>query len=376
MIWQCIQILSRLGFGSARKLPLSLICTHGFKEIPMGIKLERYIGNPILSPNPESEWESLVTTNPAVWYEQQTGEFWMLYRAAGNDIEHRIFFGLAKSRDGYRFERVSDQPVFGPSADGFDMAGVEDPRLVKFGEHYFLTYACRPIYMRQYWKNENNRSYRPENPPEYFPRKLRFNLTSTGLAISTDLKTWTRAGLLTDPRCDDRDVILFPEKVKGKFVTLHRPIEWCGQGFENSEPAMWIAFSDDLLEPKSLKLLAQAKYDWEGLKIGGSAPPLKTDDGWLTLYHSVGSDKYYRIGAMLLDLDNPSIVTHRTRDWIFQPEKEWETKGYYNGVVFPCGNVVVDGTLFVYYGGGDIHCGVATCKLDDLMDYLISCPGE
>ena len=94
----------------------------------------------------------------------------------------------------------------------------------------------------------------------------------------------------------------------------------------------------------------------------------------ITLYHAVGEDGYYRLGALLLDVDDPFKVTHRTRDWIYQPEADYEIDGYYKGVVFPCGNVIKDGTLFVYYGGADKHCCVATCELAELMDYLLNCP--
>lgn len=313
-----------------------------------------------------------MTTNPAAWYEPERGEVLLLYRAAGNDAQHRVHFGLARSRDGYHFERVSDQPVFSPSADGFDAGCVEDPRIVNLGDTYFITYAARPFPPGRYWEDPGKRPYSPPKCPAEYPRPLRENLTSTGLALTKDFKTFIRAGQLTDPTVDDRDVILFPEEVAGKFVTLHRPMEWCGPGFPNAHPAMWIAFSDDLLAPKKLQLLVQARYVWE-LKLGGATPPLRTPAGWLTLYHAVGPDKHYRVGAMLLDLENPARVLHRSPRWLYQPEEPWERKGLYSGVVFPCGNVVIDGTLFVYYGGGDVHCGVCTCRLDDLLDYLVSC---
>ncbi|MBL7189372.1 MAG: hypothetical protein ISS70_23835 [Phycisphaerae bacterium] len=110
------------------------------------------------------------------------------------------------------------------------------------------------------------------------------------------------------------------------------------------------------------------------VKIGINTPPVKTRHGWLTIYHAVGSDKYYRLGALLLDLKDPSTVLHRTTDWIMQPEEDYEIDGYYRGCVFPCGKVVIDGTLFVYYGAADKYVGLATCRLDELIDYVLSCP--
>jgi predicted GH43/DUF377 family glycosyl hydrolase len=150
---------------------------------------------------------------------------------------------------------------------------------------------------------------------------------------------------------------------------------WVGPDYGTEFPAIWISFSDDLLSWSDSRLLAKAREGWEK-KIGGNEPPTRTGAGWLMLYHGVGPDRYYRLGAMLLDLDEPWRVTHRTKDWILQPEYDFETKGCYGGggVVFPCGKVVIDDTLFVYYGAADKYIGVATCKLDELIDYLYECP--
>ncbi|MBI4979849.1 MAG: glycosidase [Spirochaetes bacterium] len=337
------------------------------------MKLTRYSKNPVISPNPNNDWESLVTTNPAAWYNQDTREVIMLYRAAGNDAEHRIHLGLATSNDGYTFTRMSDKPVVSPSSDGFDAGCLEDPRIVKIGDWYYITYATRAFPPGQYWVKDGSSKYKRPVCPSEFPMALRENFTATGLMLTRDFKSFIRAGRLTDPLLDDRDVIIFPEKVNGKFITLHRPMQWKGAAYGTEHPAMWIAESDDLLEPKRMKLFATGVAGWEK-KIGGSTPPIKTKDGWLLLYHAVGDDKKYRIGAMLLDLADPSRIIARTKDWIYQPEADYETKGIYNGVVFPCGNVVIDGTLFVYYGGADIYGCVATADLDDLVAFVKSTP--
>ena len=118
------------------------------------------------------------------------------------------------------------------------------------------------------------------------------------------------------------------------------------------------------------RLLIKAELGWENKKIGGNTPPIRTRDGWLTLYHAVGSDGHYRLGALLLDLNDPSRVIGRSRDWLLQPEEWYELNGYYPGVCFPCGKVIIDGTLFVYYGGADKYIGLATCQLEELLDDL------
>lgn len=337
------------------------------------MRLTRYADNPILSPQTGSDWEGLATCNPGAWYEPDENRVYLLYRAAGEDPAHRIHFGLAVSSDGLRFERVSNRPVFSPSEDNWDAGCVEDARIVKMGEWYYVTYASRPFPPGQYWLPESPGALAPAGISDDFPWMLRANATSTGLAITRDFRTWVRAGRMTDPMVDDRDVIVFPEKIGGRYAMLHRPMNWVGPRYGTEFPAMWIAFSDDLLCWSESVLLAKAERPWENNKIGGNTPPIRTDAGWLTLYHAVGADRHYRLGAMLLDLDDPTKVVGRSCRWILQPEEWYEIEGFYRGCVFPCGKVVIGDTLYVYYGAADKYVGVATCRLEELLNSVLSC---
>lgn len=332
------------------------------------LKLSKCESNPIFKPNEENDWESLVVCNPGVWFED--GTFYMLYRAAGNDKEHYIRIGLATSKDGINFERVSDKPVFGPSIDGPDQGGTEDPRIVKFGKDYYVTYAYRPYPPGQYWTFEHDQIMLPD-ANGYTPAVYRDNIANSGLAMTDDFKTWRRLGRITKTNLDDRDVILFPEKINGKFALLHRPKQWVGDKYETSHPAIWITFSDDLMvwEEESHLLLKGKPNSWEE-KIGGSTPPLKTKDGWLIIYHGVenGGKGYYRVGAALLDLNDPTKVIGRLDDWIMEPEHDYEIDGFYKGCVFPTGNMIIDDQLYVYYGAADRYIGLATCDINELLD--------
>lgn len=335
------------------------------------MKLHKYQGNPILSPLDDSPWENLVTCNPGVIYDG--GTFYMLYRAAGDDEDHVIRFGLATSTDGFHFTRVSREPVFGPSEDGPDSGCVEDPRIVKLGDTFYITYAYRPYAPGRYWTFPHDVVRLPACDG-FAPKAWAKSLGNTGLAMTKDFRSFRRLGRLTSPVLDDRDVILFPEKVGGKFVMLHRPKDWVGASYGVSEPSIWIKFSDDLLaweDKPSTLLLTGRPNSWEE-KIGGSTPPILTDEGWLMLYHGVadGGLAQYSVGALLLKADDPTVVLSRTPEPILEPEFPYETQGFYNGCVFPTGNVVVNGTLYVYYGAADKHVGVATCKLDELLKYL------
>lgn len=337
------------------------------------MKLKKFESNPILSPLESNDWESLVTCNPGVIYDNEL--FYMLYRAAGNDDEHVIRLGLATSKDGFCFERFSNEPVFGPSTDGPDSGCVEDPRIVKFDTEFYITYAYRAFAPGQYWNFAHDEILLPKCG-EDAPAAISKNLGNTGLAVTTDFKEFKRLGRLTSPVLDDRDVILFPEKIQDKYVMLHRPKQFVGETYGVDFPSIWLKFSDDLLDweaKESHLLLSGRKNTWEE-KIGGSTPPLKTDQGWLVLYHGVehGGLGYYRVGALLLDLENPLRILAKTPHCILEPELEHEISGHYNGCVFPTGNVIVNNTLYVYYGSADKYVCVATCLLTDLLSYLLS----
>lgn len=335
------------------------------------MKFVRHCDNPVLSANSRNEWENLCVLNPAVVYDEKADEFIMLYRAAGDTDMHHIYLGLAKSKDGIHFERCSDRPVLEPDYNGPDAGCIEDPRLIKMGEWYYLTYAARPYAPGRYWIENYPRPW--ADAPKDGPQFLIKNDSVTYLAITKDFKTFKKLGRITDTRTDDRDVILFPEKVNGKFVRLSRPMDWCGEGYENKKPCTYIAFSDDMMEWSDARVLMQGEEWWATKKMGGSCPPIKTRYGWFHLYHGVcEKDGSYRVGAVLLDLNDPTVILARTKECLLEPETEYEKSGYYNGCVFPTGNVVKDGVLYVYYGAADKYVCVATADFEELLSYLVN----
>lgn len=331
------------------------------------MRLKKYENNPILKPNTENEWENLAVLNPGAWYED--GTFYLLYRAAGDNRDHKIHLGLATSKDGYHFERVSEEPVLSPSKDGPDAGCIEDARIVKYDDTFFVTYAYRPFPPGRYWEMAPN-EVATYDVPDSAPLFLKNNITNSGLLLSKDLRTFQRVGRITKSNLDDRDVILFPDKVDGKYVMLHRPKEWVGETYGCEHPSIWISYSEDLLSWNRDQVLLQGQEWWEK-KVGGSTPPIRTEKGWLTLYHGVDDEGIYRTGCLLLDLLNPSNIIAKTQDYIMEPETEFELEGLYHGCVFPTGNVVVGDTLYVYYGAADQYCCVATCSISELVSYLL-----
>lgn len=334
------------------------------------LRLKRWPGNPILAPI-NNDWERLQVRNPTAWYDGNKVR--LIYSARA--VMNNIYLGLAVSDDGKTFSRASDRPFFGPSEKGFDGGTTEDPRIVKIQDDYYVTYVSRAV-----GKQDFLDGVRAEEAKSNDGITWTQNARRGGLFRTRDFKSIERLGPITSDRLYDCNVILFPEKVGGRYVMLHRPSPY-NEEVENQEidmnrpaPGIHMAFSDDLLNWTDDLILAVPEQQWESLKIGGSSPPIKTEAGWLTFYHGVEDTsvgRIYRAGVMLLDLWDPSKIIARCPYPVLEPVEDYEKFGTVNHVVFPCGNVVIDGILHVYYGGADTVCALATAPLDSFLENLL-----
>ncbi len=334
----------------------------------MDFKFKRYVGNPILKPNPNNQWENLCVLNPAVVFDDKTNKFVMVYRAGGDEIKHNIRLGLATSDDGYNFVRQSDEPIFDVDENDADGGCVEDPRIVNIDGMYYMTYASRAYAPGRYWlpheekEKEASAWKRPHADSE--PWFLRTNETISYLAATKDFIKYRRLGRITDAREDDRDVVIFPRKIDGKFYMISRPVI-------NEDRSMWISASDDLMEWRTREKLYSGIEPWESGRIGAGCPPIETDEGWLLIYHGVNKeDKCYRVGLMLLDKNDPRKIIARSRNFVLEPTTDYEKSGLYQGCVFPTGAVVKDGTIYVYYGCADKYVSLVTEKMENVLNYL------
>lgn len=259
-----------------------------------------------------------------VWYKDRARKPWI------TNISH---LRLAWSDDGRRWA-IEDAPCLWP-ADRYETYGIEDPRIVRLDGEYLVTYSAIS----------------------------RCGVTSN-LITTRDWKTFARRGVLFVP--DNKDICIFPERVGGRYVALHRPsVSMLGK------PDVWIAFSDDLLHWGGHECLMQTREGaWDSARVGCGPAPIRTPEGWLEIYHG-SDDRNYYLGAVLLDLADPRQVLARSAEPILEPEAPYEKEGFFANVVFANGHIVrPDGTLWIYYGGADRVMAGCEITVAEVLDSL------
>lgn len=308
------------------------------------MQLVRYERNPILSPT-ESWWENEAVFNCAA--ARSNGSIHLLYRAIGDDGVSR--FGHATTVNGLDIAERDPEPNYQSVGDDLEKLGVEDPRVTRIGDTYYITYTGASLYPCC----ETNPSL-----VKCTPWRCRVGLIST-----KDFKTYSKHGCIL-PDMDNKDVAIFPEQIDGKYVMLHRTF-----------PNIWMAYSDDLVNWYDHKLIMRVQPDsWDCNRIGAGAPPIKTENGWLNFYHGVDHQRHYRLGILMLDLDDPAKVIGRSVEPVLSPDEEYEKVGLVPNVVFTCGAVEMNGHYLVYYGGADKVIGIATMERKDLAKVKLEKP--
>jgi len=326
--------------------------------------VERFDGNPILEPKPERRWESRAVFNPGALYE--AGRVHLVYRAIG-DTDTSVL-GYASSPDGLHFDERLEEPVYVPRepfegvrpasspnpvsygssyvSGGGGKGGCEDPRLTRIEDRVFMTYVAFDGYSR--------------------PRSALSSIAYDDFLARN--WRWRKPVLISPPGVIDKNTCILPGKVNGKYVVFHRVF-----------PDILIDFLDDLdFDGKTKWLTGEFKIQtradcWDSRKVGAGPPPIKTEKGWLLIYHAIGEQApdSYKIGAMLLDGQDPTRVLARSPEPILEPRAWYEREGWKSNVVYPCGAAVIGERLFIYYGGADRVVCVASANLDGLLEQLI-----
>lgn len=306
--------------------------------------------NPIISPMPENVWEAWQTFNPGVILLDNKIHF--LYRAIGPDGMSRL--GYAVSNDGFTIDERLSYPVYEHKTgkrtfniysflSGGSWGGSEDPRLVRVDEEdvLYMTYtAC-----------DNG---------------LRVGLTSIKVDDFLNKKwQWRPPALISPPGEVHKNWLIFPEKINGRYAILH-----------SIKPDIQIEYVDSLEFDNKTYIESfyggrPQKGCWDKWLRGAGAPPIKTKDGWLLFYHAMDNDwSKYKVGAMLLDLDDPTKILHRSKEPVLEPKESYENNGCKPGIVYVSGAVVKDGNLLVYYGCSDSYVGVAYAPLEEFLEAL------
>ena len=307
-------------------------------------RFKRFDKNPIIAPNPKHEWEARNAFNPTAIYLDNT--FHILYRAM-NEAGVSVV-GYATSKDGFHIDKRFDKPIYSPRepfeiSDSPGFSGCEDARITQIDDTLYLTYTA----------------FDGKNPPR---------VAISTISVDNFIKrnwNWSKPKLISPPGMMDKNSCLLPKKKNGKFIIFHR--------LENH---IWVDSSVSLNfgEKRWLEgsvVMKPRPNSWDSLKIGIAGPPIKSRAGWVVFYHGLSqSDGQYRVGAALLDFQDVDNVLCRLDNPVLEPETNYECSGERPGTVFPCGTVLKDDTLFMYYGGADTFTAVATLDFNLLVDEL------
>ncbi|MEA5008635.1 glycoside hydrolase family 130 protein [Clostridium tyrobutyricum] len=241
---------------------------------------------------------------------------------------------LARSKDGFNF-KIDDKTFIFPD-NKYESFGIEDPRITRIDDNYYITYSAVSNYG-----------------------------IVVGLAVTKDFKNYKRLGNIFST--ENKDVVIFPERINGKYFALNRPVSK-----STGKPIIWISESNDLIHWGNHEILADTRENyWDCKKIGAGVPPIKTKHGWLELYHGVDENEHYCMGALLLQLDYPKNIIARSETPILVPSESYETEGFFPNVIFSCGAVERCDKLYIYYGISDNSIGLAITSIDDILNTLI-----
>lgn len=243
------------------------------------------------------------------------------------------YIRIARSQDGHTFT-IDDQAFLYPS-NRYQTYGVEDARCTQIGDDYYINFS---------------------------------SVSEMGvcdsLVVTKDFVTYQDKGNIFAP--ENKDVLLFPEKINGKYYALHRPSLKSIGNYD-----IWIASSPDIEAwGNHHHLLGVRPEKWDSGRIGGGLVPIKTAKGWLEIYHGATAEHRYCMGAVLLDIDDPTIVLARTETPIMEPEEDYEKKGFFGDVVFGCGGILEGDTLIMYYGVADTSMAGCEIKISDILAQL------
>ena len=294
--------------------------------------LKRFERNPILEPIKGNPWEAQAVFNAAAV--SGNGLVHIVYRALGSDNVSRL--GYATSVDGFNIKERFDSPIFHPTNHA-ERDGCEDPRLTVIGDKCLMAYTA--------FRNHD------------YPIIYQISLTSINLKDFLN-KEWNwKERILPFPGVRNKDAVILPGKVDGKYVMFHR-----------IEPSICVAYSEDLKKWHGFKSIMEPRDKmWDSLKIGAAGTPIELNEGYLFIYHGVDEKKHYSLGAALLDRNNPEKILYRSDKPILTPCEGYECVGVVPNVVFSCGNVQLDDKIIVYYGGADRVLCAASYELNELL---------
>lgn len=331
----------------------------------------------ILKPT-KNIFEDKAVLNPAIYQEGKT--IHVLYRAINKKFTSTI--GYAKLHGPTKIVERWKKPLYKPQYP-YEKKGLEDPRITKIGKELYMTYVAHdgknavfcyaagksPLHLRKRGIISPEITY--DQVGKIFLKKE--HLKDRYFMFEAYYEEYGGRDILLW----EKDAVLFPKKIRGKYALIHRILpEMQIFYFNNFKQAKSERYWREYLANLSDYVILESRYWFESRNIGGGAPPIETKEGWLIIYHTVEDpnknkkNRTYHCAAALLDKKNPTKLIGRLDYPLFSPEKPWEKKGFVSNVVFPTGTAIFGKYLYIYYGAADKQIAVAKVHLKDLLKEL------
>ncbi len=342
----------------------------------MTLEINKYL----LLENTDNKFENLGVFNPGVF--EHDGKIKMLYRAT--TVGHYSSFGYAELSNSITIEMRKSEPFLVPTAT-YESAGIEDPRVVKIEDCYYITYTAYDgttafgalMTTFDFVHFEKRGILTPHMSYKEFQLCLETceDLNSKYLRFAKLFHKRVSPVLFPEILLWDKDVCFFPRKINGKYALLHRIYPEIQIVYFDFIEELTYEFWKSYLCHIHDHILLSGKYDFESSYVGAGCPPIETKDGWLLIYHGVQDTPkgyVYSAGAALMSLDNPLIEIGRLKTPLLKPEMDWEKEGVTSNVVFPVSTLLRDDHLTIYYGAADKCVAAAELSLNDLITQIIS----
>jgi beta-1,2-mannobiose phosphorylase / 1,2-beta-oligomannan phosphorylase len=344
---------------------------HFFNNLLQWCNMLKITKHGVLLEPTKNIFETTAVLNPGTW--QEGNKITMFYRAIDGD--HCSSIGVAELDGPLNVVKRQTNPVL-LGTRSYEIKGMEDPRIVKIDGTFYFFYVAHDgkNALTAYATSKDLKTFEKHGIISPLITYDEFDEMNNELKLKdaySFFAAYYEEGAGKDVFIWHKDALVFPRKIQGKYVLLHRILpEIQIMFFDNFEQLQSRDFWMEELKRLPEHVLLENKHWFESRSIGAGCPPIETEHGWVVIFHTTearNKGRVYHASAALLDKENPLNVIAKLHEPLFSPTEEWEKQGFVSNVVFPTGTSLFGDTLYIYYGAADKRIAVASMSLSALI---------